>query len=665
MLVESPPAADGDLRQGRSVGPRHGLCLALVSVVVVSGWAWGFRENSIDWPPADRPCAVAIHQGRSVVDLYLSPDVAVNLLISNLGHSNQSSLISVRAEPLSGTPQYRPVPLDSELFASQCSTNPQQREGEAPAEPYRPQELGRLRGSAGATPSPTRDFWLHVTDEPLEDSRGYQLIHGRLVATRDAIQVYVDSSVHESAGRPPLKGLAHEIAERLESTVLPEIGSRLGMVSDVDRDGRLTVLITPWLSRLRGGQTQVRGFVRSSDFRDDIAAPFSNRADVLYLNSDLPSGAGLQTLLLHEVTHAALFSTGAAPKVVDRSAIQRRNHDTINNPVPPLPSKLFKPLEWEDWLNEGLAHLSERSGGGDWSNLDYRIARFWQQPANAPLIVSDYYRSRRWRDHGCRGATFLFLEWCGQRHAAHNNSEFIAAVASSGKPGVEAIERVLGHTFHDLYRAWSVSLAMQQLTHGSPARIGRFGASGPRCLAWNVDLSTKQTLEISGTATRFIELRSSQPGWYRISFDGDPHEPWQVTLVNASTSRPAFDLNAHWDEQSSAGASRLVVSMSTPLPAGWQVDRIACEEIREPHPRVWEWSAEEMSTPQRVGSATWQVPQSIAVLPLGNLEIDSASAVVKVRLKKSTGEIAWIWCDLPPGPTPSNGPTRIAGRHIP
>lgn len=684
MFAETMTAVDSDLHRDRVSGLQVvGLLMAIMSIVAVAGWTWRTHPDPATWLPADRPGAVNMHRGRSVVDIYLSPDVAVSLLISNMGHSSQSSLITARAEPISGPPLYRPVPLDSDLFATIGATFHKRRESLAPHQSMHFAASDDASNSAGVSspqlhgfdiglnnsvpyersraevpaPQSGRDFWLHVTTEPLEDSRGYQQVHGRLAVARQTIQVYVDSSLHRAGGWPPtVQTLAEEIAERLESSVLPAIDARVGKVADVDDDGRLAVLITPWLSRLRGGATQVRGFVRSSDFCNDIAFPFSNRADVLYLNTDLPSGTALQTLLLHEVTHAALFSRGRISRVADRSAIQRPEGKSLHDRAPHVPSAQSGQFEWDDWLNEGLAHLSERSGGGDWSNLDYRVARFWQQPAGSPLIVGDYYRSERWRDHGCRGATFLFLNWCEQQYASRNQSAFTTAVANAELPGVGAIEKVLGNSFDELYRAWSVSVARQGAS-SNPVRIGRFGASGPRWLNWNVTRSSQHTLNITGTATQFVELRSSRPQWYRLSFDGDPRQPWQVTLVNSPATRPAFELRARWEDGDTAAQSSVAVSMTTPLPSEWQIDRVTCEEIREPHPRVWEWSADDM---RRAGTTTPRSLQQVAVLPLDNLGINSDAAVIKVRLRKSTGEIVWAWCDFPQGSSRGKQPKRIA-----
>lgn len=682
-VVESSPGIDCQPPRGRVLGPwRIGSILILVSASLVAAWTIGTRRHAEAWLSLDRPNSVTVRQGRSVVDLYLSPDHPVKLLISNLGHSSQSSLMTVRAVPLSGTPQYRPTPLDTNLFVSAKATNRTRGDGEVTAEPRRPNDDGRLIGSAGAPPSlplgrghstkkpltaprlavelpqppANRDFWLHVTAEPLEDSRGYQRVRGRLAVTRQSVQVYVDSSLHTSKGCPQtIQDLALEIGQRLELTVLPEIGSLLGTVADVDRDGRLTVLITPWLSRLRGGETQVRGFVRSSDFREDIVSPFGNHADVLYLNSDLPAGTGLQTLLLHEVTHAALFSIGFAQGVTDRSAVKSDHHPRLKT----------KHVEWDDWLNEGLAHLVEKSAGGDWSNMDYRIARYWQRPAMSPLIVGDYYRCGRWRDHGCRGATFLFLDWCEQQYAARGRADFIAAVATSGRTGIDAVEKVMGRNVEELYRAWAVSLAKHHNAGVNSSRIGRFSASGPRSLDWNVSRSNQHTCDITGTATQFVELRSNHPQWYRLSFDGDAQQPWQVTLLNSSHSTPAFELVATWDDDHSAHPARLVVLLSQPVPVGWQIDRVACEQIREPLPRVWDWSAEELSVARPNSTATWRVPQRAVALSVPDLDLESSSAVIKVRLKQSTGQIAWAWCDVPHRTPERQQPTRIAAGRLP
>src|SRR5207249_7185987 len=136
-------------------------------------------------------------------------------------------------------------------------------------------------------------------------------------------------------------------------------------VQDDGRDGRFTMLMPPWLGKRQGGKVAVDGFVRGSAFSRDVAAPFSNHCDMMYLNANLRPGPHLRTLLAHEYTHAVVFS-----------------EHVFGDYLPGLPAQ-----DEESWLNEGLAHLAEEAHGHGWSNLDYRVSAFLNSPEDYPLVV--------------------------------------------------------------------------------------------------------------------------------------------------------------------------------------------------------------------------------------------------------------------------------------
>ena len=57
----------------------------------------------------------------------------------------------------------------------------------------------------------------------------------------------------------------------------------------MDRDGRFTLFFSGRLDRL-AGNAALSGFVHTADFYRDLAAPFGNRSDMMYLNTDLQPG---------------------------------------------------------------------------------------------------------------------------------------------------------------------------------------------------------------------------------------------------------------------------------------------------------------------------------------------------------------------------------------
>src|SRR5262249_48848818 len=134
---------------------------------------------------------------------------------------------------------------------------------------------------------------------------GYVAISAVLQGVGRHCQVYVDQDHADRAGLQPA---VDDIVRTFDAEVYPRACRWFGQALDVDRDGRFTVLLTGWLGRLQGGKVSLGGFVRGSDFLRDLPAPFGNRCDMMYLNTNLQPGPHLRTVLAHEYAHAVIFS---------------------------------------------------------------------------------------------------------------------------------------------------------------------------------------------------------------------------------------------------------------------------------------------------------------------------------------------------------------------
>ncbi len=170
-----------------------------------------------------------------------------------------------------------------------------------------------------------------------------------------------------------------------------------------------------------------------NDFLPDLPRPFSNHADVIFLSSSLQPGTHLKTILAHEAGHLAVFS-----RRFEADPAGRRFED--------------------DWLNEGLAHIAERECGGDWSNLDYRLAAFAANSAASPLIVTDAGRQGLWRHPGSRGAAWLFLAWLADEFGP----DVLRQLAVHPDVGCEKLEQLVGQPFVDLFRRWTAAVWLSQ-----------------------------------------------------------------------------------------------------------------------------------------------------------------------------------------------------------
>lgn len=371
---------------------------------------------------------------------------------------------------------------------------------------------------AVATMSPggaLREFFLHVTDGALDDTRSYARVRARKVGEGERVRVYLDAQQAHTEIAPQLVA---EIISLMDDEIGPATEASLGTHRDVDGDGKLAILLTAWLGKLQGGQTSVNGFVRSSDFRDDVKAPFGNRSDVMYLNSAVRPGEQLRALLAHEYTHAVCFS-------------RRLPAESTPNGLP----------EEEDWLNEAIAHVAENLHDSGWSNLDYRVHQFLGETQRYPLVVRDYYRAGLWRDHGCRGATYLFLRWC----VDHFGEDVLRDLMQNPVTGTKNLEWATGRRFSDMYRNWTVDLLLAGYSSiNLQGRLGQYDLTGPHCETWSVAQPSRE-IELRGTTTAYFELANpSGTDIRRIRAQSETGSRLQLTLVRIPrSSHPANDRN--------------------------------------------------------------------------------------------------------------------------
>ncbi len=504
-------------------------------------------------------------------------------------------------------------------------------------------ETATLQTAKAESSAIVREFFLHVTDGDLDDARQYARINARRIGLGARVQVFLDQQLRHDAVSP---SKIEELIRLLDDEVLPRVESQYGRVRDVDGDGRFAVVLSPWLSRLQGGRTSLGGFVRSSDFQGDVEPPFGNRCDMLLLNSQLPGESALRDLLSHEITHAACISqrlTANGRKIADE----------------------------HDWLSEALAHLAEPG----WSNLDYRIAAYLDDPSQYPLVVPDYYRAGLWRNHGCRGATFLFAKWCAEQHGP----TLCRTLAKSQACGLRNVERATLQSFEDLFRHWSLAIASNHLGASSGKRVGeiqceqsttmldlhglvgRRGLAGVRRQLWNVD-EGELNLTIRGTAFTVVELRSASPGLQPLRFDGSPGAPWQFSMCRLPDDWPDVEFDISADRQPSMNGNSVasLVSFNSLRASGAvhlrersgkaiELMQVVCDRRQAEAKQSFCWKADELEQltddeAKKSGRLSFQ-------LPFDRLSSHPGDWTIRAVVRDSAGRIATAWVSL-------NVPTR-------
>ena len=359
-------------------------------------------------------------------------------------------------------------------------------------------------------PAKTRLFHVFVKERDLENPSHYAAVTADLRALGRHCQVYVD----RAAGEAGLAILTADILCTFDDEVFPWANRHLGNVQDVDRDGRFTILLTPLLGALQDGTVSVDGFVRGSDFNLDLAAPFSNGCDMMYLNSRLKPGPHLHTLLAHEYAHAVTYCEHVQENYLPGTTRQ----------------------DEQGWLNEGLSHLVEEQVGYGWSNLDYRIDAYLACPERYPLVVPDYYHSGLWRTAGTRGAAFLFLRSCRERHGLG----LLTRLCRSNLAGVPNLEAATREHFEELFRHWAVTMLQDGGAWTRKAKLGRL-CVGPRFH----DMSARgecDDFSLVGTGLLYVRVHSPEAARTRIMVRGEPDTKLQVTLVRPGPEQPWLQL---------------------------------------------------------------------------------------------------------------------------
>lgn len=567
-------------RLGTSVGLMLAAAvpsLALLVLAELLPWTAGFGHSWITRLEPERWYALETAGTEATFDLPFDGAGEYLLVVGNLatGEVRGSVLLSAEtvetAAPIAGR--------DLEPLRALIEADRRSRTRNAASLPLR--EIATISVPARASGSPAaftggatdeRTFHLHVTDGPLDDPRHYARIDALAIAEGQTVRVYLDRRMRS---RDLIPGLADEIVRLMDDEVVPRSRRFLGAHRDVDGDGRFAILLTPWLDKLQGGRTSLGGMVRGDDFRTDREPPFGNRADLMFLNASLKPDAHLRTLLIHEYAHAICFSA-------------RLGSDVASIPLPPE----------EDWLNEAIAHLAEHEHEGGWSNLDHRISRFLDDPAAAPLVVPDYFRAGLWREHACRGATFLFLRWCADQFG----NDLPARLTRAPYAGIRNLEHATGVPFEELYRRWTVALATTGHTEHEAAAAGDgyrtvrvdaplagWGLIGPRTDLWDVD-ADRRAIDLRGTASAFIRLRASNgPGPRRIHVRATPGMQLQLSLQKVAVPAPDLRMAARWTSAGSDAAGavevrtagrRLAIELTVAGREGGdplEVEFIACE----------------------------------------------------------------------------------------
>ncbi len=331
--------------------------------------------------------------------------------------------------------------------------------------------------------------------------------------------LYVDAETPQSClsdADAALLGAAYDV------NIYPTDRSAFGSESDINGDGKVTILLTPVVNRMTpegeatGPQGFIAGFFLATDLLPGLVdSRVTNAREIFYAMVPDPSTPPLfgntfpkdgtidviRGVLAHEFLHMILYNY--------RALIYGEG--------------VYADYLEELWINEGLAHIAEDLNGFDGSNIR-RANLFLANPGAVTLIYGGDLLEER-------GAEFLFLRHLGDRYGESVYKNLV----QSRKSGTANVEAATGAYFNELFADWAAATYLDDRGITSDPR---FNYSSLNLQDTSGDPHYVPVLTIpgstSGTVTRFVKAMA--PEYVRYTIPAGTTVDFTIT-AQASTGR--------------------------------------------------------------------------------------------------------------------------------
>jgi hypothetical protein len=364
-------------------------------------------------------------------------------------------------------------------------------------------------------------------------------LRGSTFATSTARLRYVGDNilVYEDVGAPaPLAdATVNQIGTLIDRDLYPIDVGIFGAVSDIDRNGRVIILMTQRVNALTPANECAQGYVAGFFYGFDLSSTStnSNRGEIYYSIAPDPSGqhscaqplasvlSGLPRTFLHEFQHMISYN--------QHVLVRRGSAEDV-------------------WLNEGLSHIAEEAGSRYYerkypttrrsslarlfpdsaesfmqSNIDNASAFLGNTSGNSVTVFTDFGTIAE------RGAAWLFLRWLG----AQKGEGVYSQLVQTSRTSRQNVEAAAGETFAGLFGDFTIALfadSIPGVPRASVAPRYRFGdrnlramlADGGEPFALTVQsatspFSTTGSVVMGGAAYHRVSMPAAAGGLVRFA----------------------------------------------------------------------------------------------------------------------------------------------------
>jgi len=308
----------------------------------------------------------------------------------------------------------------------------------------------------------------------------YLTVTGRVAhVTEHAVLVSDTANPIDGEYDDVLREMGSEFERRMWPVIAENFGNPLRMDPQLNDDGHLYMLFTPTVNEFTGPYAGTLAFVFSGDFfprsssdSTRFTCASSDTAEVFY--SRAPTRVAPNE-------YGSLEATGQWQRVLRSTIVHEVKHLTANA------ERISRGLPLETaWLEESTAHAAEELyarrvfGFSQGSNATYdetiycAVRPTFDECRGTPLVMfSEFFWLAEYMQQATtlssigaslesafwRGSGWWLLRWAVD-HAPASESEFLSAMTTSPRTGVENLEAQVGRDWTQILSDWTLSLAV-------------------------------------------------------------------------------------------------------------------------------------------------------------------------------------------------------------
>jgi hypothetical protein len=283
--------------------------------------------------------------------------------------------------------------------------------------------------SSSTDPTLAGDFW----GADFVKNQWYRVTTGPVYTEGTYCKIYVEEKFQKLI----TKSAASAIAAEYDNTIYPLMTNMFGSVSDVNTDGKVTILILDIKDGWTASGGYIAGYFDSTNEWSTDTNPHSNAQEMLYMDCSPGTASALDSTFCATMAHETQHMINFNQKVF----VQNQNQQ-------------------DTWLNEGLSAAAEYEYNGQQTD---KIAYYNNTSTNA--YIGNGLNFLNWGRYsqdtlGYYSTVYLFFQWL----RIHGTDAIYKEILDNPNSDYMAVQEVCtaktawsGYLWKDIIRSWFIA----------------------------------------------------------------------------------------------------------------------------------------------------------------------------------------------------------------